>query len=154
MAKKAVEATADIELTPEQEQALLKQVSASKKARLDKRFNALLEEVKGFADQFTRAQISAFARVLGIDSKPSKGDSTPKAPRGSKEPLKYQIPQADGKGKLWKGTANGKGKAVKVEFDAWMNTADGKAWKKANPDGTYPINPKWKEWDTAKAVKA
>ncbi|TBV69782.1 H-NS family nucleoid-associated regulatory protein [Pseudoxanthomonas winnipegensis] len=101
----------------------------------DKDVPAALATLKAYAEVLTAAQRKQVAQLIGeaVDS------STPKAPGKTankrstgKVAAKYQLTT----GETWTGRGR-----TPLAFVAWAKSAEGKAWRKANPDQQWPPAP-------------
>lgn len=123
--------------------AEIKQLEARKKL-VEKRDNDVpkaIDVLKKYAAVLTSVQQRQVSKIIGeavADApvvkrgRPAGKKAAKKARTGSKIPPKYQLFT----GETW----TGRGITPKV-FDKWARSAEGKAWKKANPDQKFPPAP-------------
>lgn len=137
--------------------AEIKQLEAQKKLieKRDSDVPKALETLQKYAKVLTSVQRRQVARLIGeaIEAPAAKQTRGPKkaAKKGiakgtklGKVPMKYRIPT----GGEWSGRGH-----MPTAFTAWFGSAEGKAWKKANPDLSAPLIAGKAAKKTAKVAK-
>lgn len=100
-------------------------------AKRDSEVPGAIEVLNRYAAVLSPAQLRKIARIAGSQDQAPAKKATKKAKKaGSIVPPKYQIPT----GEKWSGRGH-----PPREFKAWAATAEGKAWRKANPDQKFPL---------------
>lgn len=100
-------------------------------AKRDSEVPGAIEVLNRYAAVLSPAQLRKIARIAGSqDQAPAKKAAKKAKKAGSIVPPKYQIPT----GEKWSGRGH-----PPREFKAWAATAEGKAWRKANPDQKFPL---------------
>ncbi|MGJ4727699.1 H-NS family nucleoid-associated regulatory protein [Luteimonas sp. SDU101] len=101
-------------------------------AKRDSEVPGAIEVLSRYADVLSPVQLRRIAKIAGQgqDQAPAKKATKKSKTAGSVIPPKYQIPT----GEKWSGRGH-----PPREFKAWSATADGKAWRKANPDQKFPL---------------
>lgn len=115
-------------------QAEIRQLEERKKL-VEKRDNDVpkaLAILQTYAQVLTPAQRRQVARIMGdtVDQAAApRAAKKAKRKSGGKVAAKYQLPSGD--------TWTGRGR-TSTAFQAWANSAEGKAWRKANPGQQFP----------------
>lgn len=120
--------------TPKAIDAEIRRLEARKEllAKRDSEVPGAIEVLTRYAAVLSPVQLRKIARIAGQgqDQAPAKKATKKAKKAGSVVPPKYQIPT----GEKWSGRGH-----PPREFKAWAATAEGKAWRKANPDQKFPL---------------
>lgn len=121
----------------------IKQLEAQKKLieKRDSDVPKALETLQKYAQVLTLVQRRQVARLIGETNHAPAAKQARAPNKAAKKGIakgtklgpvapKYQIPSGD----TWAGRGR-----MPTSFAAWFATAEGKAWKKANPDLTAPL---------------
>lgn len=124
---------AELQQAEQKAEALRKQFDETVAAQAQASFEQIkeiLDTYMRFLSQAQRNTILSMLQMKGRVAAPKVATKGAKA--GTVVAPKYQLPT----GETWAG----RGQPHKA-FSAWSNTAEGRAWRKANPDQKFPAYP-------------